>query len=363
MEKKNKKVFVGLSGGVDSSVSAALLKEEGYDVTGVFIKTWHPDFLPCTWKEDRLDAMRVAAHLDIPFITLDAEEEYKKDVADYMIEEYKRGRTPNPDVMCNRYVKFGAFLRYALSEGANFVATGHYARIQREIRNPKHEIRSDDVKLLVGTDKNKDQSYFLWTLAQEQLKHILFPVGHLEKPEVRNLAKKFGLPTAEKKDSQGVCFLGKLDMAEFLKHYSEPKRGDVLNENGEVIGWHDGALLYTIGERHGFTVTKKGVEDSPYFVIKKDMHANTITVAHKTAEGLRGKGRQTLLLENVNWISGMPPEKDKIYFARIRYRGELLPCKVEGEKVEFLETQEPTASGQSIVAYDGGKCLGGGIIA
>ncbi len=353
-EKTKKKVWVGLSGGVDSSVSAALLKEEGYDVTGVFIKTWHPDFLPCTWKDDRLDAMRVAAHLDIPFITFDAEEEYKKDVADYMIEEYKRGRTPNPDVMCNKYVKFGAFLKYALSEGADFVATGHYARVRES-------------RLLVGADTNKDQSYFLWTLTQEQLKHILFPVGHLQKPEVRKLAKKFGLPTAEKKDSQGVCFLGKLDMGEFLKHYSEPKNGDVLNEQGEVVGFHEGALLYTLGERHGFTVTKKGTQDTPYFVVKKDMRANTITVARKEQGSLKGKGEQSLLLENVNWIAGMPPEKDKLYSSRARYRALLSPCKISVNgteaRVEFLEPEEPQAPGQSLVVYNGEECLGGGIIA
>ncbi len=384
--KARKKVFVGLSGGVDSSVSAALLQEEGYDVTGVFITTWHPDFLPCTWKEDRLDAMRVAAHLDIPFVTFDAEEEYKKDVADYMIEEYKRGRTPNPDVMCNTYVKFGAFLKYALSERSDFVATGHYAQIACGRRNnaflqtteisgfrsPSHPPISlqkgivappSSLHLHEGADKNKDQSYFLWTLNQEQLKHILFPVGHLKKPEVRKLAKKFGLPTAEKKDSQGVCFLGHLDMGEFLRHYAEPKRGSVLNEQGEVIGFHEGAILYTLGQRHGFIVIKKGIADAPCFVIKKDMHANTITVAHKTEEGLRGKGAQSLLFENIHWISGMPPEKDKIYAARIRYRGELSPCKVNGETVEFLEKQEPVAPGQSLVVYDEEECLGGGIIA
>jgi tRNA-specific 2-thiouridylase len=364
-KKPRKKVFVGLSGGVDSSVSAALLRDEGYDVTGVFIKTWHPDFLPCAWKEDRLDAMRVAAHLDIPFITFDAEEEYKKDVADYMIEEYRRGRTPNPDVMCNKYVKFGAFLKYALMEGADFVATGHYARLRREIRNPKSEIRNDSIKLLTGTDTNKDQSYFLWTLTQEQLKHILFPVGHLEKSEVRKLAKKFGLPTAEKKDSQGVCFLGKLDMGEFLKHYAEPKRGDVLNEKGETIGFHEGAILYTLGERHGFTITKKGVLDAPYFVVKKDMRANTVTIAHKDQGSLKGKGEQTLFLENVNWISSMP-EKDKIYSARARYRAALSLCKIvtNGNEthVEFCEPEDPQAPGQSLVVYDKEECLGGGII-
>jgi tRNA-specific 2-thiouridylase len=293
--------------------------------------------------------MRVAAHLDIPFITFDAEEEYKKDVADYMIEEYKRGRTPNPDVMCNKHVKFGAFLKYALAEGSDFVATGHYAQ-------------KVDNRLFAGADKNKDQSYFLWTLTQEQLAHVLFPVGHLEKPEVRKLAKKFGLPTAEKKDSQGVCFLGKLDMGEFLRHYAEPKRGNMLSEQGDVIGFHEGAILYTLGERHGFTVTKKGTEDAPYFVVKKDMEENTITVAHKKNRSLKGKGATTIILENVNWVSGNIPEKDKIYSARTRYRGELLPCKIKDGTIEFFEKQEPVAPGQSLVAYDGDECLGGGVV-
>ncbi len=213
-----KKVFVGLSGGVDSSVSAALLQSQGYDVFGVFIKVWQPDFYECTWKEDRLDAMRVCAKLNIPFYTLDLEKEYKKEVVDYMIEEYKNGRTPNPDVMCNKYIKFGGFFDWAMSQGADFVATGHYARLNKE-----HE-------LVAGRDSNKDQSYFLWTLTKEQLSKTLFPVGDIEKTEVRKLAKKFGLPTAEKKDSQGLCFIGKVDMAEFLHHFIETKPGPVLND-------------------------------------------------------------------------------------------------------------------------------------
>ncbi len=355
---KKQRVFVGLSGGVDSSVSAALLLDEGYDVTGVFIKTWHPDFLPCTWKEDRLDAMRVAAHLGIPFETLDLESTYKDEVADYMIEEYKKGRTPNPDVMCNKNVKFGGFLKYALENGADFVATGHYAQ---------NIFEDENYHLLAGVDGNKDQSYFLWTLKQEQLKHILFPIGEIEKPDVRKIAKKIELPTAEKKDSQGVCFLGKLDMTEFLAHYEEKKRGDVIDENGEVIGWHDGAIFHTLGSRHGFTITKKGTEDEPYFVIAKDIRANTLTVSHKEEGSLKGKGSQSLKLENVNWILKNAPDPEAELSARVRYRGELLPCRVftvETETVvEFLDPQEPVAPGQSVVVYDGEECLGGGVVA
>ena len=351
-----------MSGGVDSSVATALLKKEGYDVTGVFIKTWHPDFLPCTWKEDRLDAMRVAAHLDIPFITLDLEKEYKKNVADYMIREYKAGRTPNPDVMCNKNVKFGGFLKYALKNGADFVATGHYAKIE----NRKLKIENG-LRLLAGVDKNKDQSYFLWTLTQKELAHILFPVGHLEKPELRKLAKKFGLPTAEKKDSQGVCFLGLLDMTEFLKHYVKPKSGKVLNTKGEVIGTHEGAIFHTLGSRHGFTITKKGPNDSPVFVVSKNMKANTITVSEKEKGTLRKEGKKALSLERTNWISGEIPSKTKTYSARIRYRGELFPCKIEATPdtclVKFSEKQEPVAPGQSVVIYDGETVIGGGVVA
>ena len=202
---------MGISGGVDSAVSAALLKEQGYDVVGVFIRTWHPDFIECNEEDERLDAMRVAAHLDIPFLTFDFSDVYKKEVADYMISEYKAGRTPNPDVMCNKEIKFGAFLDKAISMGADYVATGHYAD-------------NKDLKLLKNKDISKDQSYFLWTLKQGQLRKILFPIGHLKKTQVRVLAKKFGLPVAEKKDSQGICFLGVVDLKVFLKHYIKEKR-------------------------------------------------------------------------------------------------------------------------------------------
>ncbi|MBI3888790.1 tRNA 2-thiouridine(34) synthase MnmA [Candidatus Nomurabacteria bacterium] len=264
---KKKTVFVGLSGGVDSAVSVALLKKSGYEVVGVFIKTWHPDFLVCNEEEERLDAMRVAAFLDIPFFTFDLVDVYKKEVADYMIREYKAGRTPNPDVMCNKEVKFGAFLKKALAMGADYVATGHYAKafstqnFEGGRFRPKGGVmpRNSAPKTLLvkGVDPSKDQAYFLWTLRQEQLKKIIFPVGNLEKTEVRKLAKKFNLPVAEKKDSQGICFLGAVDLKEFLKHYIKSKKGKVLNENGEEIGYHDGAVFYTLGERHGFTITKK----------------------------------------------------------------------------------------------------------
>ncbi len=354
---KNKKVFVGLSGGVDSSVSAALLKEQGYNVTGVFIKVWQPDFLECTWKEDRLDAIRVAAHLDIPFMTLDLEKEYKESVANYMIEEYKAGRTPNPDVMCNKTIKFGAFLKKALELGADYVATGHYAR---NISNKKTEL----YELHAGVDTNKDQSYFLWTLDQEQLKHILFPIGEYEKPRVRKLAKKFQLLTATKKDSQGLCFVGKLDMREFLKHFIPEKRGDVLNEKKETIGYHDGAQFYTIGQRHGFIITKKTPEDIPYYIIGKNVHSNTISVSHKKNDSL-SREKKEITLVDTNWVSRQASQNNIKLKARIRYRQPLQECIIKNENNKFvLKFNKPQIvdSGQSAVLYDNSQCLGGGII-
>ncbi len=345
MQKSQGKVFVGVSGGVDSSVSLALLKDAGYDVVGCFIRTWQPDFIECTWKEERRDAMRVCAKLGVPFITIDAEQEYKELVGEYFINEYRMGRTPNPDVMCNREIKFGVFLRYALAHGADYVATGHYARTK-------------DAKLLAGIDKSKDQSYFLWTLTPDQLSHTLFPIGHLEKTEVRKLAEKYDLPTAMKKDSQGVCFMGPIDMKEFLAHYIEKKRGEVLDIDGNVIGYHDGALFFTLGERHGFTITSKGTDDSRLYVVDRDLEKNTLTVS--TNDIKSEKSNKRIILESINWI--VPPLEGKKYGARIRYQQVLQDCFVEGHTVTFDIPQDTATSGQSIVVYDGDVCLGGAII-
>jgi tRNA-specific 2-thiouridylase len=348
MESK-KKVFVGMSGGVDSSLSAALLKEAGYDVTGVFIRVWSPDFLPCDWKEERRDAMRVAAELEIPFKTYDFEKEYKKEVVDYMIREYKKGRTPNPDVMCNHHIKFGSFLKKALKEGADYIATGHYAR-------------NAEGKLLMGKDENKDQSYFLWTLNKNDLSKVLFPIGELKKEEVRRKAKDFNLYTAEKKDSQGICFLGKIDVKEFLKEYIKEKKGDVLNESGEVVGFHDGSYYFTLGQRHGFTITKKTPSDKPYYVVGKDIEKNTITVSTDILKEELQSTRKEVEIKNVNWISG-EPDLGKKYKARLRYRQDLRNCRIEkGWKIVFDEIQENVTPGQSLVLYDGEICLGGGVI-
>ncbi len=346
---KGKKVYIGMSGGVDSSVSACLLKKAGYEVIGVFIKVWQPDWITCTWKEDRLDAMRVASRLDIPFITLDLEKEYKEEVVDYMINEYKTGRTPNPDVMCNRSVKFGGFYNWAMKQGADYVATGHYAI-------------SKDNKLIAGNDKNKDQTYFLWTLTKEQISRTLFPVGNIEKPEVRKLAKKFNLPNADKKDSQGLCFIGKIDIKEFLSHYIESQKGNVLDEKGNVIGEHNGAFFFTIGERHGFNITKKSPNDEPYYVISKNIDNNTITVANKNSEGDLPNATTTVKLKNVNWNQG-EILLNKNLKARSRYRAPLQNIKFINENiVEFEKPQDTLSSGQSLVFYDGEVCLGGGVI-
>ncbi len=361
-----KKVYVGMSGGVDSSVSAALLQRDGFDVTGVFIKVWQPEWLEetggCTWREDRLDAMRVAAHIGIPFITIDLEKEYKKEVVDYMIAEYRAGRTPNPDIMCNRYVKFGGFFDWAMAHGADYVATGHYAQVRKN---------GNDSQLLSGKDGNKDQSYFLWTLTKEQLAKTLFPVGGMEKSETRRLARGFGLPVAEKRDSQGLCFIGKVDIREFLSHYIEPVRGNVLNQSGKVIGHHDGALFLTLGERRGFTVTEKTPDDEPYYIIARDMSANTITVSHKNAGGNLPIEKKEYLLENINVISEISSTDANVsgekISARIRHLGELMPCNVKmiGKDKIKVVFDEPVivASGQSVVLYNGDTCLGGGIVA
>jgi tRNA-specific 2-thiouridylase len=308
--------------------------------------------------------MRAAAILDIPFVTLDLEKEYKEEVVDYMVREYKAGLTPNPDVMCNKEIKFGAFLKWAKERGEDFVATGHYARIgfaSPESRRSRDD--SPDEVLLEAKDKNKDQSYFLWTLAQNQLKHILFPVGAMKKEEVRKLALKFGLPQATRKDSQGLCFLGQVDMKEFLSAYIPAKKGDVLDKNGKIIGFHNGAVFFTIGERHGYSITKKTPGDKPLYVISKDINNNTITVAEQITPHEKSQGA-FLILESVNWVSGYFPENKNLW-CRLRYRQEKIPCNIEREKNKIkvlLKESQYISPGQSLVFYDGEMCLGGGIM-
>ncbi len=357
MNTQPKKVFVGVSGGVDSSVSLALLKKAGYDVTGVFLKVWYPDFMPCNWKEERLSAMRVCATINVPFITLDCEREYKQEVVDYMIREYREGRVPNPDIFCNKYVKFGVFLDKAKELGADYIATGHYAQ----------NIEKNGVFYLTeSVDKEKDQSYFLYTLNQEQLKHTLFPVGGLIKPEVRRLAQEFGLPTATKKDSQGLCFMGNIDIKEFLNHYIEVKKGDVLNTEGKVIGFHEGSQFLTIGQRHGFTITEKSPEDPRFFVIKKDLEKNTITVASKEHQIDKVNNIKSIKIKKPHFISGAEPLFPNKTSVRIRYRQNKVECSIDRASdcylISFAEPQSGIAIGQSAVFYNGNTCIGGGII-
>ncbi len=345
-------VFVGLSGGVDSSVALLRLKNAGYNVVAVFIKTWQPDFTPCTWKRDRLDAMRVAAHLGVPFITFDATDAYKQGVADYLIREYGEGRTPNPDVMCNEEVKFGVFYDFALARGATKVATGHYARI---------ESGSHGNELHRGVDVEKDQSYFLWRLTRDKLSHILFPIGNSTKAHIRREARDAGIPTSEKPDSQGICFLGHVDIREFLSHYLTLTRGAVVDTRGNTIGMHEGAILYTLGQRHGFTIQRKGVADAPYYVIDRDIEKNTITVANT----LRACDNAHIELADMHLCVDELPSACE---AQFRYRQK--PFRVQLADVHngraMLKVVDDgidiPSAGQSCVLYHGTHCLGGGII-
>lgn len=350
---KTQTVFVGLSGGVDSSVAALRLKKQGYNVVGVFIKVWHPDFMVCNWEAERLDAMRVAAHLDIPFLTCDAEATYRDEVAHYFINEYKAGRTPNPDVLCNKEVKFGAFMRFAKERGADFIATGHYVRrIDTEQGAELHR----------GIDGNKDQSYFLWSLTNEQLSYALFPVGDTEKTQIRTEATKAGIPTATKKDSQGVCFLGHIDIPEFLSHYVDLIPGEVLDEEGTVVGVHQGSLVYTLGQRHGFTLNSKDTERQHHYVVAKDIQKNTITVSTQR----RDVTKDDLVTLSNSIVRSTLTVGDMID-AQFRYRQ--TPFKVRVASIDdtsitltILEATELPAAGQSCVLYRDSQCVGGGII-
>jgi tRNA-uridine 2-sulfurtransferase len=374
---KKKKVFVGLSGGVDSSVSCALLKEQGFDVTGVFIKIWHPELSNCDWKSEMRDAMRVCAHLDISFEMIDLSKEYFEEVIKYLINEYKEGKTPNPDVMCNKIIKFGHFFDWVMKNGADYVATGHYAQISNSRRpessnchsefiseSQKSEILrqfQDDKYLCKAKDEYKDQTYFLWNIKKEALEKTFFPIGNYTKDEVRNLAKKFNLSVSEKKDSQGLCFIGNLNLKEFLKKHLKTKKGKVLNENGEKIGVHDGAELYTIGERHGFKINNKIDNQVPHYVVSKDLKKNTITVVEKyIGQNLKIK---TLTLKNINLlVDGDKFKEAKKVQVLVRYNGKFLDAHLEKNKVIFLEEQELVAIGQSVVFYDEDFCLGGGVV-
>lgn len=332
-----KRVFVGLSGGVDSAVSAALLKKAGAEVVGVFIKGWYPPDMPCTWSTDRRDAMRVAAHLRIPFHTLDASAEYKKGVIDYLLVEYRAGRTPNPDIMCNREVKFGAFYAYAKAHGADAIATGHYVQ------------KNDRGHLARATDPGKDQSYFLWAMPHEALTLAVFPLGHMKKTEVRTLAKRLSLPVANKKDSQGICFLGSISVEDFLRSEFGEQSGEIRDTQGTLRGTHNGVLLHTIGER-------LSLPGGPWYVLSKDLVRNTL-IAGTHAE--KARGPYQIQFSHDHWFA----DPSEVSVAQYRYHGPLVSGKIQDSSfVANTLFPELVAPGQSLVFYSNNELIGGGII-
>jgi len=356
--KKKIKVIVGLSGGVDSSVAAALLVRQGYRVEGAFMKNWSDTKDPvtgsCAWRAERLDAELVAARLGIPFATYDFEKQYREAVVDYLFREYEAGRTPNPDVLCNKVVKFDLFLRRALAEGADLIATGHYARVGKQAGTGRFQ-------LLAGADKNKDQSYFLHQLSQEQLRCTLFPVGAMKKPAVRKLARDLGLPTAAKKDSQGICFIGKVDLKVFLARKIPRHPGPIVTVEGRVIGRHAGIAPFTIGQRHGLNIGG----GRPYYVVEKDVRRNALIVA--SGDGEAALFAKKLIAGEVHWIAGRPPRLPLRCQARIRYRQPLqttLVRRADGGRLDvtFSKPQRAVTPGQFAVFYQGEVCLGGGVI-
>lgn len=338
------KVYVGMSGGVDSSLTAALLKEQGYEVTGVYMKNWTQDLpgMRCPWADDLADAKRVAVQLGIDFKVFDFENEYRHKVVDYMVDEYKRGRTPNPDIMCNQEVKFKLFLEAALEDGADMIATGHYAQVENGV-------------LKKAADENKDQTYFLYRVTGEALKKTFFPLGKYEKSEVRMMAAERGLATAEKKDSQGICFVGKIGIRDFLSQYVERVTGDIIDkQSNKVIGRHDGAIFYTLGQRHGLDVGG----GLPYYVVGKDMDKNEVYVTQDLGDEELWK--QEIQLQDIHWINEAPKtEKVEI---RVRHRAPLTSATFGGDTLKLSEPQRAVTAGQSVVLYQGGICLGGGIV-
>lgn len=343
----NPKVFVGMSGGVDSSVAALLLTEQGYDVTGVYMKNWSRDLpgMKCPWAEDLADAKRVAVKLGIPFEVWDFEEAYREKVVGYMLDEFKKGNTPNPDVMCNQEIKFKLFYEKAMARGADFIATGHYARSG----------------LRRAVDENKDQTYFLYRISDEAISHTLFPIGEMLKPDVKKLADKKGLHNAYKKESMGVCFVGEVGMRDFLKEYIDVDPGEIREvESKKVLGYHEGAIFYTIGQRHGLYLSgEKGtVNDGlPYYVVDKDLEKNIVYVSKNLND--RHIWTKELRLRDVV-LHGS--EIGQNVLVRLRHRAPLIPAKFDGEILTFEKEIKRPAAGQSAVLYDGEVCLGGGII-
>ncbi len=351
---QQKTVVVGMSGGVDSSLTAALLVEQGYAVIGVYMKNWSEPVKGvehCPWVQDQLDARRVAQQLDIPFYTVNFENEYKQAVITSFFADYAAGRTPNPDILCNKYIKFNAFFRYAKSLGADYIATGHYAQVE-------------DGHLLKGADPKKDQTYFLWAIDAAILPHVLFPLGHLNKTAVRQAALARGLITANKKDSQGICFIGTADVRDFLASRLKPQAGVVLDQSGRTVGHHNGAWFYTIGQRAGLSdVAWSDNHQRPtLYVTQVDTLANIIVIGEEAALYC-----SDLTASQANWL-GKQPEKGAALRAKIRYGQHETGCvmvdvRPESFQLHFDEPQRAITSGQSVVLYDGEQVLGGGIIA
>lgn len=351
-----KTVVVGMSGGVDSSVAALLLKEQGYNVIGLFMQNWEEtdENGCCTAEEDYADVRRVANLLQIPYYTVNFAKEYMDRVFSYFLAEYRAGRTPNPDVLCNREIKFGPFKRYAESLGADYVATGHYCDILHD--GTVH-------RLLKAKDQSKDQTYFLNQLSQAQLSGVLFPLGRLEKGEVRRIAAENGLATAQKKDSTGICFIGERNFRKFLQTYIPARKGLIKTCDGKTLGEHEGAMYYTLGQRRGLNIGGQKGEEGRWFVVGKDVENNVLYVAHGSEERLYSSG---LWMRAVNWIPFAPAAREFRCTGKFRYRQPEQGCTVKIEKdgvfVRFDEKQRAVTEGQYAVFYDGNECIGGGVI-
>lgn len=353
-DNKNTRVVVGMSGGVDSSVTALLLKEQGYDVVGIFMKNWDDtdEFGVCTATEDFNDVIRVCNQLDIPYYGVNFEKQYWDKVFTYFLDEYKAGRTPNPDVMCNKEIKFKAFLEHALSLGADYVATGHYAQVSKD---------GDRIEMLRGVDSNKDQTYFLNQLSADVLEKVMFPLGHLPKKEVRRIAKEHNLATATKKDSTGICFIGERNFKEFLSEYLPAQPGYMRTMNGENQGKHEGLMYYTIGQRQGLGIGGPG---GPWFVVGKDLKENVLYVEQGYENDyLYSDG---LVATDLNWINEAPKEAFTCT-AKFRYRQDdskvsVIPLADNKVRVVFDQRERAITPGQAVVFYDGEVCLGGGTI-
>ncbi len=339
------KVYVGMSGGVDSSLTAALLVEQGYDVTGVYMKNWTQDLpgMKCPWADDLADAKRVAVQLGIDFKVFDFQNEYKHKIVDYMIEQYKKGHTPNPDIMCNQEVKFKLFLDAAIDDGADMIATGHYAQVENGV-------------LKRAVDDNKDQTYFLYRITREALQKTLFPLGGMKKPQVRAEAEKRNLFTATKKESMGICFVGSVGIREFLSQYVTTKPGAIIDtQTKKKVGQHDGAIFFTLGQRHGLNVGG----GLPYYVVGKDMDKNEVYVTQDLND--QELWRKEIKLSSLHWIDQKPDDGQRLQ-VRMRHRAPLIDAELQGNQLILNEPQRAIASGQSAVVYDNKIVLGGGIL-